>query len=271
MGCRSWAVRVAFGGSILPRQSKKRGVAPRWARGVLCALALSNDDRAARSRNNHLRRVSFLSFSVSARIANLIFLVYISGAVTGGSLFALLRRLAILRFGIGNNGSRSQSEAQCRGPPSGDRGEGTRPAAALRPQRRSPATSPAYSGRVRAVTEHRMDGPVGETEYQSRIAGRRITRFGDLRCESEGDGFAPLAVGAPLIVGRIHALWSAVRDPVLRNVDEVAEIAAIVGWALAAGVGRGLGRRAANARSPSTAPRRCSRSRACRARMSPAA
>jgi lipopolysaccharide assembly protein A len=38
--------------------------------------------------------VSFLSFSVSARIANLIFLVYISGAVAGGSLFALLRRLA---------------------------------------------------------------------------------------------------------------------------------------------------------------------------------
>jgi lipopolysaccharide assembly protein A len=38
--------------------------------------------------------VSFLSFSISARIANLIFLVYISGAVTGGSLFALLRRLA---------------------------------------------------------------------------------------------------------------------------------------------------------------------------------
>ena len=37
--------------------------------------------------------VSFLSFSVSVRLANLIFLVYISGAVTGGSLFALLRRL----------------------------------------------------------------------------------------------------------------------------------------------------------------------------------
>jgi hypothetical protein len=82
--------------AVGPRgQAKKRGVAPQWARGVLCALDLSNDDRAARRRNavQNLETVtvSFLSFSVSARIANLIFLVYISGAVTGGSLFALFR------------------------------------------------------------------------------------------------------------------------------------------------------------------------------------
>jgi putative membrane protein len=38
--------------------------------------------------------VSFLSFSIRARIAILILLVYISGALTGSSLFALLRRLA---------------------------------------------------------------------------------------------------------------------------------------------------------------------------------
>jgi len=36
--------------------------------------------------------VSFLGFSVSARMAVLVFVVYILGAATGGSLFALLRR-----------------------------------------------------------------------------------------------------------------------------------------------------------------------------------
>lgn len=38
--------------------------------------------------------ISFLSCSIRARIAILILVVYISGALTGGSLFALLRRLA---------------------------------------------------------------------------------------------------------------------------------------------------------------------------------
>jgi putative membrane protein len=38
--------------------------------------------------------VSFLSFSIRAPIAFLILVVYMSGALTGGSLFALLRRLA---------------------------------------------------------------------------------------------------------------------------------------------------------------------------------
>jgi lipopolysaccharide assembly protein A len=36
--------------------------------------------------------VSFLGFSVGTRIAILIFIVYALGAITGGSLFALLRR-----------------------------------------------------------------------------------------------------------------------------------------------------------------------------------
>jgi lipopolysaccharide assembly protein A len=35
---------------------------------------------------------SFLGFSISAPVAMMIFVVYILGAVTGGSLFALLRR-----------------------------------------------------------------------------------------------------------------------------------------------------------------------------------
>jgi lipopolysaccharide assembly protein A len=35
--------------------------------------------------------VSFLGFSVSARVAILVFVVYALGALTGGSLFALLR------------------------------------------------------------------------------------------------------------------------------------------------------------------------------------
>jgi putative membrane protein len=38
--------------------------------------------------------ISFLSVSIRARIAILILVAYISGALTGGSLFALLRRLA---------------------------------------------------------------------------------------------------------------------------------------------------------------------------------
>ena len=38
--------------------------------------------------------ISFLNFSIRARIANLILVVYTSGALTGSSLFALLRRLA---------------------------------------------------------------------------------------------------------------------------------------------------------------------------------
>jgi hypothetical protein len=36
--------------------------------------------------------VSFLGVSISVRIAILVFVVYIFGAATGGSLFALLRR-----------------------------------------------------------------------------------------------------------------------------------------------------------------------------------
>ena len=36
--------------------------------------------------------VSFLGVSISVRIAILVFVVYILGAATGGSLFALLRR-----------------------------------------------------------------------------------------------------------------------------------------------------------------------------------
>ncbi len=36
--------------------------------------------------------VSFLSFSVSTRVAILVFIIYVLGAATGGSLFALLRR-----------------------------------------------------------------------------------------------------------------------------------------------------------------------------------
>ena len=36
--------------------------------------------------------VSFLSFSVSTRLAMLVFIIYVAGALTGGSLFGLLRR-----------------------------------------------------------------------------------------------------------------------------------------------------------------------------------
>jgi lipopolysaccharide assembly protein A len=36
--------------------------------------------------------VSFLRFSISAPVAILVFIIYVLGAVTGGSLFALLRR-----------------------------------------------------------------------------------------------------------------------------------------------------------------------------------
>jgi putative membrane protein len=36
--------------------------------------------------------VSFLSFSVTVPVAVLVVIVYVLGAVTGGSLFALLRR-----------------------------------------------------------------------------------------------------------------------------------------------------------------------------------
>jgi uncharacterized integral membrane protein len=45
--------------------------------------------------------VSFLGFSVSARIAILIFVVYVLGAATGGSLFALLRRSGSRILGTG--------------------------------------------------------------------------------------------------------------------------------------------------------------------------
>jgi hypothetical protein len=36
--------------------------------------------------------VSFLGFSLTVRLAILVFIIYVLGAVTGGSLFALLRR-----------------------------------------------------------------------------------------------------------------------------------------------------------------------------------
>jgi uncharacterized integral membrane protein len=36
--------------------------------------------------------VSFLSFSISTRLAILIIVIYVAGALTGGSLFGLLRR-----------------------------------------------------------------------------------------------------------------------------------------------------------------------------------
>jgi uncharacterized integral membrane protein len=36
--------------------------------------------------------VSFLGFSVTMRLAILVFIIYVLGAATGGSLFALLRR-----------------------------------------------------------------------------------------------------------------------------------------------------------------------------------
>jgi putative membrane protein len=36
--------------------------------------------------------VSFLSFSISMRLATLVFVIYVLGALSGGSLFALLRQ-----------------------------------------------------------------------------------------------------------------------------------------------------------------------------------
>jgi len=36
--------------------------------------------------------VSFLGFAVTMRLAILVFIIYVLGAATGGSLFALLRR-----------------------------------------------------------------------------------------------------------------------------------------------------------------------------------
>ena len=44
-------------------------------------------------QNLALVTVSFLGLSFSARIAVVVLAVYVLGAVTGGSLFALLRRL----------------------------------------------------------------------------------------------------------------------------------------------------------------------------------
>jgi uncharacterized integral membrane protein len=45
--------------------------------------------------------VSFLGFSVSARIAILVFVVYVLGAASGGSLFAFLRRSGSGSLGTG--------------------------------------------------------------------------------------------------------------------------------------------------------------------------
>jgi uncharacterized integral membrane protein len=43
-------------------------------------------------QNRELVTMSFLGFSIHAPLAILIVVVYVVGAVTGGSLFALLRR-----------------------------------------------------------------------------------------------------------------------------------------------------------------------------------
>jgi len=45
------------------------------------------------SQNLEAVTVTFLGFSVTARIAILVFIVYFLGVVTGGSVFALLRQL----------------------------------------------------------------------------------------------------------------------------------------------------------------------------------
>ena len=44
-------------------------------------------------QNRELTTMSFLGFSVRAPLAMLIAIIYLLGAVTGGSLFALLRRV----------------------------------------------------------------------------------------------------------------------------------------------------------------------------------
>ena len=44
------------------------------------------------SQNFEVVTVSFIGFSIRIRIAILVFLVYVLGAVTGGTLFVLLRR-----------------------------------------------------------------------------------------------------------------------------------------------------------------------------------
>jgi lipopolysaccharide assembly protein A len=43
-------------------------------------------------QNLEIVTVSFLRFSISAPLAVLVFIIYVLGAVTGGSLLALLRR-----------------------------------------------------------------------------------------------------------------------------------------------------------------------------------
>ncbi len=43
-------------------------------------------------QNFEVVTVSFLGFSIRIRMAMLVFLVYVLGAVTGGTLFMLLRR-----------------------------------------------------------------------------------------------------------------------------------------------------------------------------------
>jgi uncharacterized integral membrane protein len=50
---------------------------------VIIIFALQNFDRVT---------VSFLSFSISTRVAILVLVIYVAGALTGGSLFGLLRR-----------------------------------------------------------------------------------------------------------------------------------------------------------------------------------
>jgi len=51
--------------------------------GVILIFALQNLETVT---------VTFLGASISARVALLVFVAYILGAMTGGSLFALLRR-----------------------------------------------------------------------------------------------------------------------------------------------------------------------------------
>ena len=44
------------------------------------------------AQNLETATVDFLSFSVTMRLATLVFIIYALGALTGGSLFALLRQ-----------------------------------------------------------------------------------------------------------------------------------------------------------------------------------
>ena len=74
-------------------RSRQEEVSVRWVHLTIIVLLAAATVIFA-FQNLETVTISFLSIGFRAPIAILILVVYISGALTGGSLFALLRRLA---------------------------------------------------------------------------------------------------------------------------------------------------------------------------------